>query len=109
MAPHTAFDAAIFSSKIDIVTITHNTTYKETTNFFVTNSFMNDLTLISKREFNWTAIRSLNATYAVTGPTLSFSLSYSSKRADTMLCTLNRCHSTSARAMNTCIRRCNKT
>ena len=51
MAPHTAFDAAIFSSKIDIVTIAYNTTYKDTINFFVTNSFMNDLTLISKREF----------------------------------------------------------
>ena len=109
MVPRTPFNAAIFRANINVVTIAYNTTYKETTNSFVTNSFMNDLTLISKREFNWTAIRSLNATYAVTGPTLSFSLSYSSKRGDTMPYTLNRCHSTSARAMNTCIRRCNKT
>lgn len=76
---------------------------------FLTNSFMNDLTLIAERGYKWTAIRGLNAIYAATGPTLSFSLSLSSKKGDIRVCTLSRCHFTSAKIMNTCTPRCNKT
>jgi hypothetical protein len=52
---------------------------------YLTHKFFYERSNIDEGESEWTAIRVLDATYAGTGPTLSFSLSLSSKKGYTML------------------------